>query len=159
MTRDMEELKRLAEAATKGPWAKFSEDRTWHDSTTVVDDSEGEACVYARSVTDARFIAAANPAAILALLEKVAVLEADNAALLHRLTVLTRRTLFAVEGMRDPDLESARKTALVAEQELKKEHPGAALLERVRRLEEALREYMEHGASDMADAQACEALK
>lgn len=75
MSVDVEELRRLAEAATAGPWStkQYGPDhvevllpngfsRVISDPTVVTD-------------YDARFIAAANPSAVLALLERVRRLE------------------------------------------------------------------------------------
>lgn len=59
---DINELRRLAEAATPGPWLKY------HDEWSICGDSGHIAHCEVRS--DADYIAAANPAVILALLSE-----------------------------------------------------------------------------------------
>ena len=72
MTVDLEELKRLAKAATPGPWQVSlngsGEDGWVEDSNSqyLTTGYEGE-----MAAKDVRFIAAANPAAVLALIERV----------------------------------------------------------------------------------------
>ena len=61
-----EELKRLAEAATPGPWfAAVSS-----NMNNSVHVSMGTICNTGKNIDDAAFIAAANPAAILELIQQ-----------------------------------------------------------------------------------------
>jgi hypothetical protein len=74
---DLEELKRLAQEATPGPWYAGEKER-WQMADgrfirTSVDKS-GTALVLVGN-SNADFIAAANPAAVLALIERVETLE------------------------------------------------------------------------------------
>ena len=63
---NIEELKRLAEAATPGPWfAAISSNM--NNSVRV---SMGTICDTEKNIDDAEFIAAANPAAILELIQQ-----------------------------------------------------------------------------------------
>jgi len=61
-----EELKRLAEAATPGPWG--AEINTNMDNK--VSHSFGDICQTGKDIGDAIFIAAANPAAVLELIRQ-----------------------------------------------------------------------------------------
>lgn len=74
MTIDIEELKRLAEAATPGPWFR-SGDHAMKDlgkySTHIADCMGNDG--------DAAFVAAANPASVLELIDRIAALEAEIA--------------------------------------------------------------------------------
>lgn len=79
MTRDeMQELKRLAESATPGPW-RASLDGTEQDGWVM---GPNGACDYLTTgyegemaAKDVRFIAAANPAAVLSLIARIEELE------------------------------------------------------------------------------------
>ena len=63
---NIEELKRLAEAATPGPWfAAISS-----NMNNSVHVSMGTICDTGKNIDDAAFIAAANPAAILELIRQ-----------------------------------------------------------------------------------------
>jgi hypothetical protein len=87
-----EDLRRLAEAAPDGPWIEDP------DEPGVVmrpDGWDGEMVAVANGDfyrVIAAFIAAANPAAVLALLDRVAAAEADNARLTRAVTTLDRTT-------------------------------------------------------------------
>lgn len=70
--KSLADLRRLAEAATPGPWEQ-SEGGMYVD---VVDDDSQVAEVIRRA--DAAFIAAANPAAVLALLDEIERLRAGQ---------------------------------------------------------------------------------
>jgi hypothetical protein len=79
MTRDLEELERLARAATPGPWYKdrdFPEVKQSHTRLVAVCDPKAN---WSHGMTlcqqDAAYIAAANPATILRLLAHVEGLE------------------------------------------------------------------------------------
>jgi len=79
---DYTELKRLAEAATPGPWSAGEE----HESTSfqgyTVGDAEGWIAVFGTANDDGRnaaFMAAANPAAILALIAENEQFRVDRA--------------------------------------------------------------------------------
>lgn len=139
MNVDTEELKRLADAATKGPWTTDgfriyspseqvphadgsipSVASAWpHESRFQCDAGR----VLLKSGTDAdnaRFIAAANPAAVLALLQRLedATWNSDHA---QRDNQILERDAETMKWERD----NAKNEA-------------AALLERVRRLEKAI---------------------
>lgn len=83
MTVDTEELKRLAEATTPGPWKHYTQTHggltvvgagpTTLETDVAVCDSRG--LTKAQNANNGAFIAAANPAVILALLERVRRLE------------------------------------------------------------------------------------
>lgn len=70
----MQELKRLAEGATPGPWSTRS---AWR----VIDSVFGEGIAHSNNLDDdvaaanARFIAAANPAVVLSLIARIEELE------------------------------------------------------------------------------------
>lgn len=73
MTIDKEQLKALALAATPGPWVFGGAWVTRRgDKTSIADCSRG----------DERYIAAANPATVLALLDEIERLEKDGTAML-----------------------------------------------------------------------------
>lgn len=68
---DLKELRRLAIQATPGPWkANYCEIRDTADKMIIYDEG-------GHSSEDAAYIAAANPAVILALLDRVERAEAD----------------------------------------------------------------------------------
>ncbi|GEM_PF-6453696 len=82
---DHVELARLADAATKGPWQWVGDDlRSLSSSHSVIVDG-GYDGMWIPSDVDAAFIAAANPATVLALLAEIAALrsELDQARSLH----------------------------------------------------------------------------
>ena len=64
MTPDLAELRRLAEAATPGPWEHDGEGEVWGRGYDMI----SHPCM----VADARYIAAANPSVVLALLDAAA---------------------------------------------------------------------------------------
>ncbi len=66
MNINIEELKRLAEAATPGPWGAAI--NTNMDSK--VSHSFGDICQTGKDIGDAIFIAAANPAVVLELIQQ-----------------------------------------------------------------------------------------
>ncbi len=75
------ELRRLAEAATKGPWMRLFGERTVYDR--LEDGCRGNAIVrtdhsppQSAEVRDLDYIAAANPATMLALLDRLAAMRA-----------------------------------------------------------------------------------
>lgn len=70
-TPDLTELRRLAEAATPGPWESFLDCGEWQ-ITTVEEDTEDEITVATSpDGNDGSFIAAANPAVVLWLLNEL----------------------------------------------------------------------------------------
>lgn len=75
MTPDLEELKKLAEAATQGEWS-CGRDPSHFDAPELV-KPDGAFYVGVK-MEDAAFIAAANPAAILALIERCERAEAER---------------------------------------------------------------------------------
>ena len=88
-TPDMAELRRLAEAATPGPWEAFGavdgrRGERWLGVTTdmrAIESARAGDVFAAQNCTrqDALFIAAANPAAVLALLDDADALRAELA--------------------------------------------------------------------------------
>lgn len=86
MKTKIEELKRLAEAATPGPWfAAISS-----NMNNSVHVSMGIICDTGKNIDDAAFIAAANPAAVLELIAEV-----------ERVTKQREELLAALKGARD----------------------------------------------------------
>jgi len=80
-TADHAELARLAEAATAGPWETYPEafsPRSFVIPTHHASDDPAVGSVLSRQ--DAAFIAAANPATVLALLSEIAALRGALAA-------------------------------------------------------------------------------
>lgn len=79
---DYEELKRLADAATPGPWgwdgSYICPART-EDGTTYIES--WRAVADAHDMENVRFIAAANPATVLALIAEVEQLRAERASM------------------------------------------------------------------------------
>lgn len=86
MTIDLDELERLAKAATPGPWHAFSQQKPWEiydcrwavgsghmHALAVLDAPQTSAAL--RVKADAQHIAAANPETVLALVERVRELE------------------------------------------------------------------------------------
>lgn len=94
-----DELRKAAEAATPGPWQQHLVDDTTVTSTTLdvcctfPDGGRNDDVDFAAPVeqheANAAYIAAANPKAILELLDRIAALEAENARLREALTDLT----------------------------------------------------------------------
>lgn len=92
---DYSELKKLAEAATPGPWISagpsFGSDSPRYCEEVLVDREGDEDDTYtvceapaglrSESTSDMVFIAAANPATVLALISEVDRLTADNTSL------------------------------------------------------------------------------
>ena len=88
-TPDLAELRRLAEAATPGPWEAFGavdgrRGERWLGVTTdmrAIESARAGDVFAAQNCTrqDALFIAAANPAAVLALLDDADALRAELA--------------------------------------------------------------------------------
>lgn len=75
---DHTELAKLAEAATPGPWQWVGDDlRSLNSSHSVIVDGGSEG-MWIPSDGDAAFIAAANPATVLALLAEIAALRAES---------------------------------------------------------------------------------
>ena len=64
MSMNIEELKRLAEAATPGPWSSHP------NGYYGVHSNTGTICSTGEKIADALYIAAANPAAILELIQQ-----------------------------------------------------------------------------------------
>lgn len=71
---NIEELKRLAEAATPGPWVAAINT----NMDNKVSHSFGDICQTGKDIGDAIFIAAANPAAVLELIDYVEYLRGKN---------------------------------------------------------------------------------
>lgn len=99
MTTTTEHLKRLAEAATPGPWSQ--KNRT-HNVYSVC-GPDGLGIVNADSPRTAQFIAAANPATIKALCELVeqlgdALKQCDRAVSREHVTLLTEEPIAAYEA-------------------------------------------------------------
>lgn len=89
MSIDTAELRRLAEAATPGPWKSTTLDYVWRDEILIA--SRDEDRNFSEAAKDIAYIAAANPQAILALLDELDALRhgleraiAENARL-HRI--------------------------------------------------------------------------
>ena len=76
---DHNDLRALAEAATPGPWRTWIEGEgdAWGGDPCVVAATPGRTVCELATIADTRFIAAANPTAILALLDRILVLEAQ----------------------------------------------------------------------------------
>lgn len=109
MTVDLEELKRLAKAATPGPWQVSlngsGEDGWVEDSNSqyLTTGYEGE-----MAAKDVRFIAAANPAAVLALIERVE--ELTGANIVNRNAIRLQREAREVAEARVSKLEAALRS-------------------------------------------------
>lgn len=74
--KDYSELKKLAEAAPSGPW------RYWGETANEIFQCSGKRVLiiaHDQSVTACEFIAAANPAAVLALIAEIESLKKDAA--------------------------------------------------------------------------------
>ena len=72
---DINELRRLAQAATPGPWGNTDPD------PTIINSPYNQLAICyrnSRALTDAKFIAAANPAAISELLDRLEAAESDG---------------------------------------------------------------------------------
>ena len=83
-TADHAELARLAEAATAGPWETYPEafsPRSFVIPTHHASDDPAVGSVLSRQ--DAAFIAAANPATVLALLSEIAALRGERDGLIE----------------------------------------------------------------------------
>lgn len=69
---DLSKLKALAEAATAGPWSSENNELFWHEdgyTKHLMETYDGsDLCNDAEHPANLRFIAAANPAAVLALI-------------------------------------------------------------------------------------------
>lgn len=103
MTIDLDELERLAKAATPGPWYAGEKNR-WqlHDGRFIrtSHDHSGTAMVVSGG-GDADFIAAANPETVLALVERVRALEKEREEDQGVIRVWRGRTERAEELLRD----------------------------------------------------------
>lgn len=94
MTDAEKRLRELAQAATAGPWRwwtscsfrRLSSDATGKDGDVLhaVVHRDGVADIQG-SEADRAFIESANPATVIALLDRIASLEADNAAMAEEL--------------------------------------------------------------------------
>ena len=136
------ELKRLAEGASKGPWHHWGEFDTQH----VVKAPTQMVCntLHGNDEANARFIAAANPAAVLDLLADLGKAEADNACALEHI----RSHIARHEGT--PTAE--RMKAFLAF-----EHPGANLfseLDALKAENERLRAEVVRLKGDVAEIEA-----
>lgn len=95
---DLNRLRELAQAATPGPWAEAPESGTngWYAVEYLNEDARGtDVALRITSAQDAEFIAAINPAVVLALIERAEKAEASIAAAvaLHHIDPYdTRRT-------------------------------------------------------------------
>lgn len=74
---NLDELRRLATEATPGPWVVSSEDNIITGPNGEIVCADGSGAFVAVGDDDARLIAAANPATILALLDEVEKLRKD----------------------------------------------------------------------------------
>ena len=81
---DLAALRAKAEAATPGPWSALTTGRASGDHWYIVDDGEALAYITANDGSDeeqrepnARYMAAVSPDVVLALLDRIAELEAD----------------------------------------------------------------------------------
>lgn len=93
MTPDLDELERLAKAATPGPWEVYSEPDVGMPSTLMALRPSGDRVIkFFRdpleplSREDLDFAAAANPATMLALIARIRELEAREASIEGALT-------------------------------------------------------------------------
>ncbi|MFB4959694.1 ead/Ea22-like family protein, partial [Enterobacter hormaechei subsp. xiangfangensis] len=75
---DKQQLREAAEKATKGQWAVEFDDEVY--STDGVNNEQIAMVFSENEVRDAAFIAAANPATVLALLDELEALKLANAA-------------------------------------------------------------------------------
>lgn len=127
MTTDTEELRRLAEAATPGPWTwwtscsfrRLSSDASGKDGDVLhaVKYKDG-VCGIEGSESDMAFIAAANPAAVLELLDTLAAQKAENAALRKEVEALRAQTRWVPVTEKLP--ESGRNVLFCWENEIGK---------------------------------------
>lgn len=131
MSLDLEELKRLAQAATPGPWEikeHLGYDEAycdWHQ-VGAIDLQGGEASA------DSQFIRSANPAAVLALIERVERAESRTAVLVRELLEYKHGDSCSVEDEWDTlDTKGCECVLRLVDSN----HPGAGLLARVANLE------------------------
>lgn len=120
--RDYSELKRLAEAATAGPWVSGGNWVSTVRGNSVADCPRG----------DEDFIAAANPVAVLALIaenKRLATSDQEATELCDCLSVLLGGIAVAVRGAEEPktrhgfsDLPSRVKTVVSERDQLKAEN-------------------------------------
>lgn len=128
---DNTELKRLAEAAPEGPCTY------WGESANEIFQASGHRVLiiaHDQSVPACKFIAAANPAVVLALIaenERLAEDEQEAADLCDRLSDLLRNTAIEVRGPEEPlkrhgfhDLPSRVKTVVAERDRLRAEVAG-----------------------------------
>ena len=115
MTINIEELRRLAQAATPGPWKmvpvgdgrqKFAVADSEFLSILTVMDEGGATFGTVYDDDDARFIAAANPAAIFELLDRLEAAEKERDALRSKIAEMGRQEPVAWlhETRRDSDV-------------------------------------------------------
>jgi hypothetical protein len=129
MSDDLKELKRLAEAATPGPWRKSNHANSPRVYAPETDDRLGiEIQIRGNGNRDdnrknANFIAATNPAAILKLLAELEQAKAD-AALLRGILKSCAGFLSTIEGINEKERElsfmlGASINAVLQSQEVK----------------------------------------
>jgi hypothetical protein len=147
---DVEELKRLAEAATPGPWKQTD----WQSCDEPIDagvaTESGQAVAGTMQLEDATFIAAANPQAVLALIAEIARLKARlEIDPRHNYDGIDCRDVTIRELERERDHWKANHDNMVAKNALLSQRPdlpvdripAAKELERLRaELEEARRD-------------------
>lgn len=114
MNIDKDALRKAAEAATKGPWfLRLSDNATphimhgkdpIHGGIPEIDELANLVCVMPveimqsyNSFNNAKLICAANPVTVIALLDEIAALVADKAALVAALKAMTDHA----EGLQD----------------------------------------------------------
>lgn len=83
MTQELRKLRKLAERATPGYWSYSGREYADNGGTFETIEAETDTVIgeYSLSEKDARYIAAASPAAILALLDRLEKAEKDAARL------------------------------------------------------------------------------
>ena len=170
-TPDLAELRRLAEAATPGPWEAFGavdgrRGERWLGVTTdmrAIESARAGDVFAAQNCTrqDALFIAAANPATVLALLD-----DADERDRLARLLDEPRRSGCAVEiaGVRIAPCDERGQTADMRERDTLADRlahmteardNARAEVKRLTALVEAVREDARNIARDSGDDKGC----
>ena len=145
MTIDTNELRRLAQAATPGPWKmlpvgdgrqKFAVADSEFLSILTVTDEGGATFGTVYDDADAKFIAAANPAAISELLDRLEAAESE-----------------AIEQARLNGMGSEREAALIAKLEAA-EKERDVLKAKVERMEKRLRLILEEPENTMSNSKA-----
>lgn len=134
---DLEALRKLAEAATPGPWEATGwapKDADWLEPPNCIVDSPhgliADTSESDRDEADAAFIAAANPTAVLSLCDRVAALErelrsAEDKIVGYKANHEITYAAFLKEERRADAAVAALRSAVADESQLPADHPDA----------------------------------